>query len=161
MLEDLKRTITQFHNLYQALIDASSIIYMNKAGFLNKLNQFLELFSLPEIIAETGYEIPEIKLVHYPNSPFKSSDQKLVAVAIAKKLPVISEDKKLLLKIKQESLPYFNALMMLNFLVLKKIIDKNEYFDYLEKLKQIARYNQKVWEYGHDVFLRIVKLLDE
>ncbi len=49
-----EKTIEQFDVLKMALIDASSVIYMMKSGFFQEAASTVDLYSLPEIIAETG-----------------------------------------------------------------------------------------------------------
>lgn len=43
---------SQFNQLDKALIDASSIIYANKADFLKMLSTTVKLFSIQEILSE-------------------------------------------------------------------------------------------------------------
>jgi hypothetical protein len=46
-----------------------------------------------------------------------------MACALARRLPAISEDKKVLLFMEREGIPYYNALMMLHFLLFTKAIN--------------------------------------
>ena len=55
------KVLDGFHALKEAAIDASSIIYMHKAGFLDTLGRAIDLHSPPEIIAEAGYRDLHIK----------------------------------------------------------------------------------------------------
>jgi hypothetical protein len=47
--------------------------------------------------------------------------------------------------------PYYNALMMLNFLLFSKIIDDDGYRRYYSALENIARYSDAVWNFGRDI----------
>jgi len=68
----------QFDQLNKVLIDASSIIYMDRAKFLVLLASSIRLFSIQEILTETGPVSKRIKpLVHKKTS--SSNDQKLVS----------------------------------------------------------------------------------
>ena len=137
----------QFDRLNQALIDASSIIYANKADFLKMLTGTVRLFSIHEILSEAGSVSESIKpLTHKEKS--LSNDQKLVACALHFGLPVISEDKKILMAMKSAQRPFFNSLMMLNFLLYRQLIDNRQYTQYYLALKQFARYSDEIWKYG-------------
>ena len=138
---------SQFNQLDKALIDASSIIYANKANFLEMLTGTLQLFSIHEILIEVGSISDSITpLAHIEKS--LSNDQKLVACALHFGLPVISEDKKILMAMKSARKPYFNSLMMLNFLLYRQMIDNLQYARYHLALKQFARYSDEIWKYG-------------
>jgi len=140
---------SQFNQLDKALIDASSIIYANKADFLKMLSTTVKLFSISEILSEVGFGFVSdtIKpLTH--NESSLSNDQKLVACALHFGLPVISEDKKILMAMKSAKKPFFNSLMMLNFLLYRRLIDNRQYTQYHQALKQFARYSDEIWKYG-------------
>ncbi len=47
--------LRQFRGLRKALVDTSSIIYMQKAGFFREVAHAVELYAPPEIVAETGF----------------------------------------------------------------------------------------------------------
>ena len=142
-----QEVIAQFKQLRKAMIDASSIIYARKAGFIKILQSTLELMTIPEVMAEAGGDEGGIETIHCRSS-FTTVDEKLVHCALQNNLPVISEDKKILSKLKQTHLPYFNALMMLNFLCSVKAIDRDQYSHYHTKLQKIAWYSPKIWCYG-------------
>jgi hypothetical protein len=80
----------------------------------------------------------------------------LIACALERKWPVISEDKKILMHMKREGIPYFNALMMLNFLLLEERLDLEEHSMYFRRLVQFARYSPEVLEYGKMIYTAIV-----
>jgi len=50
----LQEIFSRFDLLDKALIDASSIIYTHRADFLEILESSIKLFSIPEILSETG-----------------------------------------------------------------------------------------------------------
>jgi len=135
----IKEVIQEYGNMNKALIDASSIIYMDKAGFLDVLQDALNLITIPD-----------------HESPNADNDRKLIACAKAMNLPVITEDRKIITCLRKENLLYYNALMMLHFLLFKGRIDKRAHSGYFEALKNIAWYSEKVWAYGKAVYDRIV-----
>jgi hypothetical protein len=151
------QVLSRFEGLTRALIDSSSIIYIQKAGFFLALAETLALHSLPEMIAETGPPDVSIHLVHSDDSSL-TNDEKLIACAQKMKMPVISEDKKILISMRRADLPYFNALMMLNFLLFKRKIDRSGHGRYFRELKKIAWYSRMVWEKGRQIFAAIAAL---
>ena len=148
----------QFEGLREALIDASSIIYCSKAGFFDKLQASLRLYTLPEMLDEARIkrEWLRIQLVHCAQDNL-SNDHKLITCALNSRLPVISEDKQILMSIKRAGLPYYNALMMLDWLLFKEDISHKQYLSHLSELHHIARYSQFVWEYGQYVYFLILQ----
>jgi hypothetical protein len=130
---------------------------MHKAGFLMELDDIVSLYSPREIVAETGFKDLHIRPVAYTsNSP--SNDQKLITIALELRWPVISEDKNILMHVERTNLPYFNALMMLNFLLFRRRIDLRSHALYLERLKQCAWYSPPVWEYGKEIYNTVAHL---
>ncbi|MGA8181861.1 MAG: hypothetical protein WB792_17510 [Desulfobacterales bacterium] len=145
---------SQFNQLDKALIDASSIIYANKAHFLKRLTSTLRLFSIHEILSEAGPVSDNIKPLAHTGKTL-SNDQKLVECALHFGLPLISEDKKILMAMKSAQRPFFNSLMMLNFLLYRRMIDNRQYTQYHLALKQFARYSDEIWKYGAKIHAAI------
>lgn len=142
-------TLTGFRQLRRAIIDASSIIYLTKAGFYAPVAHTLMLFSLPGILVEVGFPVPVLLIA--PPLPTAPNDENLLAAAAARQLPVISEDKRVLLGAQRADLPFYNALMLLNFLLFRNEIDRRRFDEYLAQLKQCARYHPRVWRFGEKV----------
>jgi len=160
-LESRDRTrhqvLSQFRTLSRALIDASSIIYMHKAGFFTELAKTVSLYSPAEIVAETGYNDLYIRPVACISNSL-SNDQKLITTALKLRWPVISEDRNILVHMQRVKLPCFNTLMMLNFLLFRKRIDLRSHAMYIERLKQYAWYSTHVWEFGKNIYNTIADL---
>ena len=144
----------RFDQLNKALIDASSIIYIAKADFLPILASSIGLFSIQEILSEAGPVSESITPLIYKEAAF-SNDQKFISCALDFNLPIISEDKKILAAIKRARRPFFNALMMLNFLLYHQKINSQQYFQYHLALKKFARYSEEIWQYGSKVHTAI------
>jgi len=149
--------LSEFRRLSRAFIDASSIIYMHKAGFFRELARAVNLYSPPEIVAETGLSGLNIRPIAWTSNSL-SNDQKLITIALKLRWPVISEDKNILMHMERANLPYFNALMMLHFLLLRRRIDLRSHAMYLERLKQFAWYSPHVWKFGKNVYNTISDL---
>ena len=65
---------------------------------------------------------------------------------------MISEDKKILRAMQRAEAPYYNSLMMLNFLLFSQKIDDAGYRRYYSTLQNIARYSETVWKFGRDIY---------
>ena len=157
---DREGVLSRFQELREALIDASSIIYIYKAGFYNELKDSLKLYSLKEIVRETGFDDLKINLIEALSKPL-SNDQKFIACALKKKIPVISEDRKILMYMKRANIPYFNALMMLHFLLFKRKIDPENHTACLKRLMSTARYSPSVHTFGKGVYEAVVEYLEK
>lgn len=156
-MESRHQVLPQFRTLSRALIDASSIIYMHKAGFFAKLANTVNLYSPPEIIAEAGYGDLHIRPVACPTKSLPN-DEKFITTALKLRWPVVSEDKSILLHMQRSKVPYFNTLMMLNFLLFRKRVDLRSHAMYFRRLKQCAWYSPYVWEYGKNIYNAIADL---
>ena len=116
--------------LNTALIDTSSIIYIQKAGYFDVLAGTIKLYSIPEVITESKTHIAGVTLIQPSESPSLSTDHKLISCALENKLAMISEDKRILRAMRRAQAPYYNALMMLNFLLFSQKIDDDGYRRY-------------------------------
>ena len=152
--------LKSFNTLHEAFIDASSLIYMRKAGFLQQLQESLRLYSIPEVVDEAGMSAKDFRLENCRDKHL-SNDRKLLCCALERGIPLISEDRKLLMQAKQVNLPHYNSLMMLNFLLLKQIINPEEYEACRLSLRRYARYSDTIWSYGETVYHRIRAVLGE
>ncbi|MFH2002109.1 MAG: hypothetical protein ABIK28_20715 [Planctomycetota bacterium] len=153
--QDPSELIPQFESMDRALIDASSMIYLSKAGCFDRLGMVIRLHALAEIIEEAG-ECPESVLTVRSPYPRLSNDEKLIACAVEMQLPVITEDRRIVLRLAGKNHPVFNALMMLCFLAHKKAVDGREYSRFLEALEKVAWYGPKVWEFGRRVYEQVL-----
>ena len=68
-------------------------------------------------------------------------------LAVNQSFPIISEDKGILLAAQRHQLEYYNAVMMLEFLIFKKSIDSEKYQSSFDLLKQHCRYSNGIWDY--------------
>jgi len=149
------RVFQPFLELNRALIDASTIIYMYRAGYFDKVARAVDLYSLPEILAETGHGDLHVKPIDWVATS-GANDRKLVSCALGLRWPVISEDKKILLRLERVGIPYFNALMMLHFLLFRKSITLKDHSMHLRRLKQCAWYSRHVLEFGKNIYNAIL-----
>lgn len=154
---ELHTVLQQFERLDRALIDASSLIYMEKCGFLYLLADSLELQTLPAIRTEAGPAADRISLIQ-PAIDTPTADESLIACALGTGLPLISEDKKILNRMDRENHPYFNSLMMLNYLLFKHCITPDDYQYFLKALHEIAWYGPRIWRFGEKLQEMIARI---
>lgn len=145
--ESLKSTLKQFSELERALIDTSSIIYLSRLKSIETLGQTIELFTIAEIEREYGLLPYPLKLIS-GHLLTKRVDDKLIFYAKDLNMALISEDKQILRRCNKLDLAYFNTLMMLQFMLFKKVLNQNAYDELYAHLKSFARYSPKVWAYG-------------
>ena len=122
------------------------------------LSDNLKLFSIKEILNETGFNNLAIEIYKHNIKNDISNDEKLVKCSIKKKLPVITEDKKVLNLAKNSKIEYYNTLMILNYLLYKDIINIVQYDFNYNLLIDYAWYSTKVLDFGKIIYKEI-KLL--
>jgi hypothetical protein len=144
--------LSGFKTLTSAVVDSSSIIYMYKCGFLDIATQSISLHTPKIVIEEIGISgLPLIVHNSIADGQMVTADKQVVQLAVDLKLPVISEDKKVLMDVAKYKLPYYNSLMVLNFLLFLKKIVLEQYDQYHCKLLSVARYSAFVLTYGENV----------
>ena len=133
----------RFADLTEAVIDASSIIYMLKAGFLGLLGSTIGLKTIPSVFAETGWPSLPVTVADEDDDD-RPNDEKLLDFAVRSTLPVISDDRALLLAAERNGLDYYNSLMMLAFVRYRRRIDEAWYDEAFGRLLEIGRYNDEI-----------------
>ena len=117
--------------------------------------------TVPGVVKELGSlsEFEQIELIELREVIIgkKDTDCHLVETAKYLQLPIISEDKKILMQAKRSGLPFFNTLMIMNFLMYKEAINKTEYQASLALLQDKAHYDAFIFEYGKMVYERITE----
>ncbi|MBN1500626.1 MAG: hypothetical protein JW982_10740 [Spirochaetes bacterium] len=152
----VKKTIIQFENLSGAVIDSSSVIYMHKCNFLSLLSRAIKIIIPEQAYDEINLNLNQITVVSFNNIRQYETDYIILKIAIESNSPVISEDREILKHAADKNIPYFNSLMMLNFLVYKKIINSSQYNDYLDILKKFAWYGKHIYKYADDVHYAVI-----
>ncbi|PIE32707.1 hypothetical protein CSA56_14560 [candidate division KSB3 bacterium] len=153
-------TLSQFDHLNEAFIDASSLIYAQQADFLHLLQQSLCLYTLPAILKEARIAATGFHVVQQTDLTDLSPDQQLLSSALTCARPLISEDRKILMRARRAHLPHYNGLMMINFLLYRRLMSSEAYNRYYTALQRIARYSQPVWDYGESVHRLIIRSRD-
>jgi|AntAceMinimDraft_16_1070373.scaffolds.fasta_scaffold55480_1 hypothetical protein len=117
--------------------------------------------TVPGVVKEFG-SLSELKHIEVINikeiiSVKQDTDRHLIDAAEYLQLPIISEDKKILMQAKRIGLSFFNTLMIMNFLIYKKIINQAAYQVSLDLLQDQAYYDKVIFDYGKKVFKRITE----
>lgn len=158
---DPRSALRQFDHLSQAIIDTSSLIYLQEIDLLTSAGRWIRLWTVPGVVREFGAAAAEcpIHVIDEKNSTdgADSTDDTLCRAAAGCRLPIISEDRQILMRARKSNLPYFNTLMVLNFLLYKKALDLLEYQTAFDRLRTMARYSDKVYEFGGRVFAEICR----
>ena len=142
---------SQFESLATAFIDTSSIIYLEKIEVLELLSSTIHLVTIEEIFKEAQKNYSYITLWNC-NAFSTNTDRRLIESAVKNRLPLISEDKKILAAMSKHGIPYYNTLMMLIFLLYKNKISHTAFLHTYEKLRTFARYHETVWNYGRQIY---------
>lgn len=160
-MDSISTALHQFNALDRVLIDTSSLIYLSHINLLHITSAALRLMTIAGVVNEFGkseaFENIEIIVSEKIQEKNKPTDLCLTETAKTLRLPVISEDKKILMAAKRVGLPFFNTLMIMNFLVYKQVIDRRQYKDALHLLQGRAFYDASVFEYGKSVFEKITE----
>jgi hypothetical protein len=151
--------LSVFKSLNAAVIDASSIIYMMKAGFFDLVAHCVQFHAPESCLKETGFSDLPIT-GHSIDIPGITADQQLLMLAQSLQLPVVSEDRKVLITASRNGITFYNSLMMLNFLLYKKSIEKEMFTFFLKQLTAFARYSEEVFLFGKEVTRIILDEMD-
>lgn len=154
---ELENVTTELLLLRSAAIDASSIIYLNKARTIEKLCTSLDLITVPQVIDETGYSDSPYTVWRSAATGSLGADQAILECARACRVPLVSEDRKLLLLAERHGIPFYNALIMLLLLFARGILGVSDYRNSVDLLLTFARYNRRVIDYGERLFSHILK----
>lgn len=141
----------EFKDGIEALsLDASSIIYLLKVGLLGSVAAEIRLVASKGIMEEVDWPHLPIEVFPIENQAL-TNDQSVVALAVERGISVLSEDSEVLADAREHNLYYYNSLMILNYLLLKKRFSLVEYSVYLKRLKGIAHYSGDVLAYGASI----------
>jgi hypothetical protein len=143
------------------VIDTSSLIYLSKIELLHTTALALHLMTVPKVVKAFGSlsDFQPIKLIDLKKIDKKNEELDSYLVEIAKnlQLPIVSEDKKMLMQAKRSGLAFFNTLMIMNFLIFKKVINQTEYQAALVRLREEAYYDEAIFEYGKKIYEKVIE----
>ena len=143
-----EKVLAKFQRLSVALVDASSIIYMVKAGFFELAAENLELHSTQQVIEETGYQRIRVRTLEAIDLP---PDRSLLHYAERLKWPVITEDKGIIKDLQARQLRFFNALLVLEYLSFRKLLGPEDYSRCSIQLLACAHYGCEIIKFARAV----------
>jgi len=149
-------TLESLRTVRHAFIDSSSIIYAGKSGVLDVLCAELRLMTVPGVVREVGYSIPDIA-VGPENNPSLPVDDQLLAAAAEARQAVISEDRKLLMRADDCGLDGYNMLVMLELLLLRGQLSLSEWDIARKRLLAAAQYSAWVVHAGQELHWAVRK----
>ena len=156
---EVERVLGRLQRIKSAIIDASSIIYAEKSGFLDQLANTIRLRTISQVFAETGKPNPGIELVGFAEECEGRNDTDHLLFCTAQNLgkPLVSEDRAILLRCRDADIEYYNAYMMLVMLTARRVIDDPSPFR--AALLNVAHYGRPVTEYADSFFSYVHKAL--
>ena len=157
---EIERVLRRLERIRSAVIDASSIIYIDKSGFLDLLTGTIRLLTVTQVFAETGRSYSGIELVEAPaddGSSRTDTDHLLFSTARCLGRPLISEDRAILQRCRSEGQEYYNAYMMLIMLTARRVV--GEISLYQAPLLHAAHYGRPVIEYADSFICYLSKVL--
>ena len=113
---DIDKVKFQFNKLTSAFIDSSSIIYLQKINAHKLVGASIELYTIHEVIKEIRNTDIKINIWGQSFEKYLTTDEELLRTAYEAKIPIISEDKGILMKADELGMDYFNSIMILLFL---------------------------------------------
>jgi hypothetical protein len=149
--------------LEEAAIDASSMIYMLKAGFFGYVAAELRFYTVGPVAQETGWpelpvriadlrrggEVPwtpeNVEVAEAFAGPGKhGNDELLLELAAARGLAVVSEDRRVHERAAEEGIAHYNAPLMLALALARGRLSRPEWEEYFDRLAEIGRYAEAV-----------------
>ena len=150
-----ERIIKELITLRGGVADTCTLIYLEQTGMLSLVSDYFQLLIPADVVREFGRTPPGC--VTGSESYAGDADQAVVLLAKEFHLPVLSEDRRLLMSCRDQGLKYYNTLMILLALLHQQKIHVNEYHRAYSSLQKVARYSPAVWLVGEQVFSLYVR----
>ena len=137
------------------VVDTCTLIYLERTNLLVAAGRSFRLLVPPDVVQEFGHPLPGC--VTCTGTCTGDADGAVMQTAIELQLPVLSEDRQLLMSSHRLGLKYYNTLMILLALLFQQKISLEEYQQSYSSLREIARYSTAVWQMGVQVFSLYVR----
>jgi hypothetical protein len=151
---ELERVVRELDTIRAVAIDTSSIIYLTKSALFEMLAETVELFTTAQVVTETGHFLRSVEVVEIAAD---NADDSILELAALRHIPLVSEDRKLLLRAERAGMRYYNALIMLSLLILRGVLSEAESGVSRERLLSVARYSNRVRAFGNDLLGHIIQ----
>jgi hypothetical protein len=147
---DITRLLARLRGLSSGAADTCTIIYLEKCGLLDLAADAFQLLVPPGVVAEFGRPLPGCILCSVEPTP--DTDSAVLALALDRGIPLLSEDGRLLNRCRRKNIPHYNTLMLLLALLVQGKIDTTRYLEVHRVLLDVARYSPAVRQVGDHVF---------
>ena len=152
---DPERIVSELKELRGGVADTCTLIYLERIDLLPLVSDFFHLQVPFDVVQEFGHPLPECVLCG--NTCIGDADQAVMKLALEQRVPVLSEDRQLLMSSRDLGLKYYNTLMILLVLLFQQKLSLAEYQRAYSSLREIARYSPAVWQVGEQVFSLYVR----
>lgn len=160
---DPEREVASFDRIERLIVDTSSLIQCERAGFLDVLTSEFAPLTVRAVVEEWGRPAGSIEVADDPSvserdaAAIGDTDAQLVALARGTGLPVLSEDRKLTLRLESSRLDYYNAYIILLALFYRGRVDSIQFESRRNQLIEGTRYPARMSNYAERVFLEVLK----
>ncbi len=152
---DPEQILDELKRFQRGVADTSTLIYLDRINLLPLVSNSFQLLVTPDVVREFG-RTPE-ECVICGELCAEGADQAVLQLAIKLNLPVLSEDRQLLMSSHRYGVKYYNTLMILLALLFQRKINSAEYEIAYTSLRETARYSPAVWQVGEQVFSLYVR----
>jgi hypothetical protein len=147
---DIEQIAAELFKFRGGIVDTCTLIYLERIHLLSTVSQCFQLLILPDIVQEFGRHPTGCTLCKAISAA--GPDQAVVRLAHELQLPVLSEDRQVLMAARSQGLRYYNTMMILLALLLQKKINLAGYEKAYASLLKFARYSSAVRQVGEQVF---------
>jgi hypothetical protein len=152
---DPEQILDELKKFQGGVADTSTLIYLDRINLLPWVSKFFQLLITPDVVREFGR--PPAECILCGETCVGGADQAVLQLATELRLPVLSEDRQLLMSSRGLGLKYYNTLMILLALLLQQRISLTKYERAYTSLRETARYSPAVWQVGEQVFSLYVR----
>lgn|GEM_PF-2134279 len=159
-------TLNDLLKLKRVAVDTSSLIYCLKVGILGMLAARVRLETVQPVLEELRWPKGALPVHTHPvlsregSGEAPSVDALLLQWAVSEQLPLLSEDRELLEEADNAGLAVYRTGMMLELLVLRNRTVREEYPEYLSRLRDVAGYNETTYRELDELHRTILRKID-
>lgn len=152
---DPEQIFDELKKFQGGVADTSTLIYLERIDLLVTTGRSFQLLVSPDVMQEFGHPLPGC--IPCGKACKGNADRAVLQLALERGLPVLSEDRQLLMSSHRHGVKYYNTLMILLALLLQKRISPAVYQRAYSSLHKIARYSPAVRQVGEQVFSLYVR----
>jgi hypothetical protein len=150
------RAVEQLETIGCSVVDSSSLILMHTAGFLTYVEELMAVETVRGVIREVGPLEPDVTVVPAPDETL-TVDEQVAEIARRDNCPVITEDREILERADEWDVVACNALVMLEYVLLRQRITLVEWDACRKRLLACANYHPRVVHAGQELHWAVRK----